>query len=410
MKSPPKGKRCSPNVPAILLAISGTARSSVSMDLVNRYPAIRDLKKRAKARIPFFMWEYLDSGTGDEVGTNRNRAGLDQVLLKASVLKGKVEAELITEFLGQTYDFPFGIAPLGMSGAIWPRSEGMLAELAAARNIPYTMSTMATKTPEDIAHRFAENGWFQLYPPGDMDVLDDMLARIKGAGFRTLVLTVDVPAQSRRERQVRSGLTNPVSLTPRTLAHVATRPAWAWATMKEGLPGMPFITKYSKEKEKGPLPSNAHIGYLLRVPPDWDYLARLREKWSGKLIVKGVLDPDDATRCQKSGADAVWISNHAARQFDALPAAITAVAPIRQAVGPDYPLLYDSGVMGGLDILRAIASGADFVMLGKAFHYGTASLGEKGANHVVDLLQADMIANMGQMGLSRPTEAREQLA
>ena len=379
------------------------------MDLANRYPAISDLRLKARKRIPHFMWEYLDSGTGAEEGDQRNRDGLAQVHLKTAVLRGEVTFDLATEFLGQTFARPFGIAPLGMSGAIWPGAEAALARLAQSANIPYTMSTMATKTPEDIAGLFGENGWFQLYPPGDMDVLDDMLARARNAGFRALVLTVDVPAQSRRERQVRSGLTNPPSITPRTLAHVASCPAWALGTLRHGMPGMPIIAKYSDAPQKGPLPSNAHIGYLLRIPPDWEYLARLREKWDGPLIIKGVLEPEDAVRLQKSGADAVWISNHAARQFDGSRAAIDHVAPIRAAVGPDYPLLFDSGVLGGLDILRAIALGADFVMLGKAFHYGLGALGEIGADHVVDILEADLIANMGQMGIARPKDARNQL-
>jgi len=375
------------------------------MDLANKYPAISDLRRKARRRIPHFMWEYLDSGTGDELGDQRNRDGLANVHLKTTILGGEVTHDLRTDFLGMTFDAPFGIAPLGMSGAIWPGAESALACLAKSANIPYTMSTMATRTPEDIAHQFGENGWFQLYPPGEMDVLDDMLARARAAGFRALVLTVDVPAQSRRERQVRSGLTNPPSITLRTLAHVAQCPAWAIGTLRHGMPGMPIITKYSKVPQKGPLPSNAHIGYLLRVPPDWDYLARLRDKWDGPLIIKGVLEPDDAVRLQNTGADAVWISNHAARQFDGSRAAITHVAPIRAAVGPDFPLLFDSGVMGGLDILRAIALGADFVMLGKAFHYGLGALGTRGADHVVDVLRADLIANMGQMGIERPTQA-----
>ncbi|MDH5799134.1 MAG: alpha-hydroxy-acid oxidizing protein, partial [Paracoccaceae bacterium] len=165
--------------------------------------------------------------------------------------------------------------------------------------------------------------------------------------------------------------------------------------------------KYSTHK--GPLPSTKHIGYLLRIPPDWDYLRRLRDLWKGDFVIKGILTPEDAVQCQKDGADAVWISNHAARQFEAAPAAIDCVAPIRAAVGPDYPLIYDSGVENALDILRAIALGADFVMLGKAFHYGVGALGEKGAEQVVHILKEDLQANMVQMCIARPAEAHERL-
>ena len=377
------------------------------MHLDNKYPAVSDLRRKARRRIPHFMWEYLDSATGTEQGMHRNRAALDNILLKPAVLRGEVTHDLTTTFLGRQYARPFGIAPVGMSGAMWPGAEHMLARLAVRHQIPFCLSTMATRAPEDLKDDIGTQGWFQLYPPGDAEILNDMLSRIRGAGFHTLVLTVDVPSQSRRERQTRGGLTHPPAITPRTLAHIATCPAWAMGTLQHGMPKMPFIGKYSTHK--GPLPSTAHIGYLLRIPPDWDYVKRLRDLWDGPFIIKGILTPEDATACQKAGIDAVWISNHAARQFEAAPAAIHCVAPIRKALGPDYPLIYDSGVEGGLDILRALALGADFVMLGKAFHYGLAALGERGGDHVVHILTEDMLCNMGQMGIARPTEARGSL-
>ncbi len=377
------------------------------MDLDNKYPAISDLRRKARRRIPHFMWEYLDSATGTEQGMHRNRAALDNVLLTPRVLHGEVTHDLTTTLLGRQYAKPFGIAPVGMSGAMWPGAEGMLARLAVRHQIPFCLSTMATRAPEDLKEDVGTQGWFQLYPPGEPEILSDMLARIRGAGFHTLVLTVDVPSQSRRERQTRGGLTHPPTITPRTLAHIAACPAWAIGTLQHGMPKMPFIGKYSTHK--GPLPSTAHIGYLLRVPPDWDYVKRLRDLWDGPFIVKGILNPDDAKACQQAGVDAVWISNHAARQFEAAPAAIDCVAPIRKAVGADYPLIYCSGIEGGLDILRALACGADFVMLGKTFHYGLAALGEMGGDHVVHILTEDMLCNMGQMCIQRGTDARQLL-
>lgn len=377
------------------------------MDLENRYPSLWDLRRAARRRIPHFMWEYLESATGTELGNKRNRDGLDRVLLRTAILQGEVTQDLTTRLMDRTYDFPFGIAPVGMSGAMWPGAERILARLAKARNIPFSLSTMATKAPEDIAHEFGENGWFQIYPPGQPEILDDMLKRIRDAGFTTLTLTVDVPGQSRRERQTRGGLTHPPTITARTLAHIAACPAWALGTLREGMPKMPFIGKYSTHK--GPLPSTAHIGYLLRIPPDWDYLKRLRDLWHGPYVVKGVLNPQDALQCREAGVDAVWVSNHAARQFEGSPAAIDCLGPVRAAVGPDYPLIFDSGVMGGLDILRAIAHGADFVMLGKAFHYGLGAAGAAGAEHVVNILRDDLIANMCQLCIARPSQARECL-
>jgi L-lactate dehydrogenase (cytochrome) len=293
-------------------------------------------------------------------------------------LRGEVIADLTTTFLGQTLSAPIGVAPVGMSGLMWPDAECTLARLGAQHSIPYCMSNVATQTPETLAPHIGDQGWFQLYAPRDPEIRRDMLRRIKNAGFHTLVLTVDVPTASRRERQRRGGLSQPPALTPRILAQVMQCPAWAIGTLKTGMPKLRFLQSYSTHK--GPLPSTAHIGYLLRTAPDWDYLRALRDDWDGKLIVKGVLKSDDAKALTKEGVDAIWVSNHAGRQFD-----------------------------GGLDVLRAIAKGADLVMLGRAFHYGLGAFGPQGADHVVKILTQDIAANMGQMGIATPTGARDHL-
>lgn len=377
------------------------------MDMDSSYPALSDLRKRARRRIPHFVWEYLDSATGCEATIARNRAALDSVVLNPAILRGEVAGDLTTQMLGQTFSAPFGIAPVGMSGLMWPDAERLLAALAARDNIPYCMSNVATQTPEYVGPHAGDMGWFQLYAPRDPNIRRDMLKRIRGAGFHTLVLTVDVPTASRRERQRRGGLTHPPRLTPRILGQVATCPTWALGTLRHGFPRMRFLDSYCDHK--GALPSTAHIGYLMRTAPDWDYLRALRDDWPGKLVIKGVLLPEDARALVNEGADAIWVSNHAGRQFDAAPAALDSVQPIRAAIGPDVPLIYDSSVNSGLDILRAIALGADFVMLGRAFHYGLAAFGAKGAAHVVHILRHDMVANMGQMGIATPAQVREQL-
>lgn len=364
------------------------------MSLHAQYPAIADLKARAKRRIPHFVWEYLDSATGVEATQRRNRTALDQVMLSPSILHGEFEPDLTTTFLNQSYPLPFGIAPVGMSGLIWPGAEQMLARTAARENIPYTLSTVASQVPEDLGPHAGTQGWFQLYPPRDPTIRADILKRVKDSGFHTLVLTVDVPVASRRERQTRGGLTNPPKLTPRLALQAAQCPAWLNGIRKTGMPRLRLMESYSSERSA--LPSNQHIGYLMRTSPDWDYFKSLRDVWDGPLIVKGVGRADDAARLTDEGADAIWVSNHAGRQFDGGPATIEVLPAIRAAT--PLPVIFDSGVEGGLDILRAIALGADFVMLGRAFHYGLAALGEAGATHVVDILRQDLISNMGQIG------------
>lgn len=375
------------------------------MDLHSKFPAISDLRRAARRRIPHFVWEYLDSATGDEMTARRNRDALDRVLMKASILHGEFKPDLTTTLLGRGFPLPFGISPVGMSGLIWPGAEKMLARTAADLGIPYAMSTVATQTPEDIAPHLGEHAWFQMYPPRDEAIRDDMISRARAAGFSTLIMTVDVPVASRRERQTRGGLTQPPRLTPRLAAQAAMCPVWLNGIRQTGMPRMKTLDKYSDFK--GQLPSTEHIGYLLRTSPDWDYLKRLREAWTGPLIVKGVTRPDDAARLQDEGVDAIWISNHAGRQFDAALGAIDTLPAVRAAT--TLPVIFDSGIEGGLDIIRALALGADFVMMGRAWHYALGAAGERGPAHLADMLRKDMEANMGQLGTKTLPELRHCL-
>ncbi|WP_397544320.1 alpha-hydroxy-acid oxidizing protein [Roseovarius salis] len=375
------------------------------MTLDTRYPALSDLRRRARARLPRFVWEYLDSGTGTEATTQRNRDRLDEILLMPSILHGEIDRVTTTEFLGSRFNLPVGIAPVGMSGLVWPDAERTLARSAARAGIPYTLSTVASQTPEDVQPALGEHAWFQMYPPRDPEIRADMLRRARAAGFETLVLTVDVPVGSRRERQTRSGLTQPPRVTPRLLAQIAACPAWALATARRGMPRMRMIDDYMPDT-KG-LPSNQHAGYLLRTSPDRDYLRWLRDAWDGPLIVKGVLDAGDAARLEADGIDAIWVSNHAGRQFDAAPATIAALPAIRAATA--LPLILDGGIEGGLDILRAMALGADFVMMGRGWHYALAALGPRGPDHLAAILKADLESNMGQLGIPDPAAARNRV-
>lgn len=373
------------------------------MDLDLRYPALSDLRARARRRLPHFVWEYLDSATGAETVKHLNRAALDAVRLRPGVLAGPFDTDLATTFLGQAYSAPYGIAPLGMSGLIWPGAEAALAGFAAARRIPYGLSTVATRLPEEVGPLSGEMGWFQLYPPADPEIRADMLARVKSSGFRVLVLTVDVPAASRRERQRRADLSIPPKKTPRMILQAAIRPRWSLGTLAWGIPRLRFMEEYLKLD--GDSPSTAHAGYRLRVNPDWDYVRALRAIWDGPFVLKGILRPQDALRAQAEGVDAVWVSNHAGRQFDGCPAVVDVLPEIRAAV-PDLPLIADGGVEGGLDILRMVARGADFVMLGRAWHYAVAALGPAGVAHLDHILRDDLAANLQQLGLARPADLR----
>jgi L-lactate dehydrogenase (cytochrome) len=377
------------------------------MDLDLSHPSIEDLRLAARKRIPKFAFEYLDSATGRELGLKVNRDALDAIGFMPSVLCGRTKADLQTELLGQTFDLPFGIAPVGMSGLMWAGAERMLAQAAVAHNIPFSLSSVAVASPEDVAPHIGQNGWFQHYPVNSPGLRREMLPRIKAAGFHTLIITVDVPEESRRERQRRANLTVPPRTDLRTLIEMAVRPAWCLAHLREGImPRMRFFDDYVPQRGRE---SFTHAGALIRGIPDWQYLNELREEWDGNLVVKGVLRPEDAKRMVDMGADCIWVSNHSGRQFEAGPAVIDQLPKVRAAVGPDVPLIYDSGVAWGLDIMRARALGADFVMVGRAFQYAVAAFGAKGIEHLVHILQADITANMSQLGAERLDELAQYL-
>jgi L-lactate dehydrogenase (cytochrome) len=372
-----------------------------------RYPALSDLKTACKRRLPWFVWEYLDSATGTESVMRRNRAALDAVLFCPSILRGPVTPDLTTHFLGRDYAMPIGIAPVGMSGLIWPGAEAALARMAQATRLPYCLSTVATRLPEEIGPIAGDMGWFQLYPPKDPAIRADILSRARKAGFGVLVLTVDLPGPSRRERQLRAQLAIPPKLTPSMLWQIARRPSWALGTLRHGTPRLRLMEDYLRLD--GNAPSTAHPGYLLRAAPDWDYLRAVRDLWDGPLVIKGVLDAQDATRLRDAGADALWVSNHGGRQFDGAPDGLSALRQIRAALGPDMPLIYDGGIESGLDILRALACGADFTMLGRGWHHALGALGETGATHLARLLRDDLVANMVQLGVNRLAQAGTRL-
>jgi L-lactate dehydrogenase (cytochrome) len=381
----------------------------MSLDL--RYPALSDLRAASRRRLPRFVWDYLDSATGTESVPARNRAALEAVRFLPAVLEGEFTPDLATDLLGRRFAVPFGIAPVGMSGLVWPGAEATLARTAATVGMPYCLSTVATRRPEEIGPHTGGCGWFQLYPPRDPGIRQDILSRARAAGFGVLVLTLDLPGPSRRERQLRARLTIPPRLTSGMLAQIALRPAWAAAmareVLRDGRPRLRLMEEYLRTD--CPTGSTAHAGYRLRTNPDRAYLEAVRAEWSGPLVVKGIMDPGAAQTALALGADGIWVSNHGGRQFDGAPAGLDVLPGIRGALGPEVPILYDGGVEGGLDILRALARGADFAMLGRGWHHALGALGPAGPAHLAEVLRADLVANMLQMGLHRPAEAAGRL-
>ena len=371
---------------------------------LQKYPAIHDLQERAKRRIPHVAWEYLDMGTGEDRGVQRNRDGLNRVTLLPRLMKGAQSQEIETMLFGRKYAAPFGIAPVGLTGLIWPRTEQILAQTAAKYRFPYTLSTVATQTPETVGPLTGEMGWFQLYPPREPEIRADLLARARDNGFHTMVVTADVPAPSRRERSARAGLRMPPKITPRFVWQGITHPAWTVATLREGLPTLRTMHKYAGTGSIQQV--SGFVGRQLGGTLDWAYLQAVRDLWDGPLVLKGILHPADAEEALKIGVDGIQVSNHGARQFDGTPAAIDALPHIVSQVGGRAAILFDSGVRSGLDVIRALALGADFVMLGRAFIFGVAAFGATGGDHAAEILLADLKNNMAQIGVESVAEIK----
>ena len=373
-------------------------------NLMDKYPGISDLEEKAQKRIPNVAWEYLQSGTGAGDAAERNRAKLRDVTLLPQFVKGTFKPDISTTLFGRDYKTPFGVAPVGLSGLVWPKAECILARTANQYGFPYCLSTVATQTPETVGPLVGEMGWFQLYPPKNPDILRDLLKRAEANGFHTLIITADVPAPGRRERSRKAGLSMPPKINLKMAWEGITHPAWLIETLRNGLPSLKTVESYSDSKDMKGMAEFARFKF--RGDLDWDYIRTVRELWKGPIILKGLLHPQDAQKAVEAGMDGVGVSNHGGRQFDGAPAAVEALPEIVKALDGKAKVIFDSGITSGLDIVRALALGADFVMAGKAFMYGCAALGKQGGDHVADILIEDLRNNMHQLGVTSIEEVK----
>ena len=365
--------------------------------LLHQYPAVSDLARKAKQRIPDVAWEYLIAGTGEEQLLHRNRDALNAITIPPEFCQGDLSPDLSTTLFGQVYQAPFGIAPVGLTGLMWPQAELILAQAATKHSIPFSLSTVATETPEALAPHIGEMGWFQLYPPREQELRQSLMDRAWDAGFKVLLITADVPTPSRRERTKRAGLQMPPKMTPSFIWQGITHPTWTWYTLRRGLPKLRTVASYSQFQDMMSVGKfvRARLGGNL----SWEICEEIKAYWPGPVVLKGVLHPADAERAIAIGMDGIVVSNHGGRQFDGAPAAIEALPRIAQVAKGKTALIMDSGIRTGLDILRALSLGADFTLLGRAFLFGVAALGAYGGEHVIEILRDDLKNNMIQLGV-----------
>jgi isopentenyl diphosphate isomerase/L-lactate dehydrogenase-like FMN-dependent dehydrogenase len=361
--------------------------------MTKKYYCIEDFRVGAQQRMPRVIFDYVDGAAGFETSSRLNREVIEQVRLLPRVLVDIRQRELAKKFLGRTWGLPFGIAPMGMCNLAWPNTDKVFAAAAVDHGIPVCLSTFGSSSIEDMGERASGNGWFQLYVGPSVDDAMDLVQRAEDTGYEYLLLTVDVPVVSARPREQRQGFEAPFRMRPRQFVDFATHPQWVFHTLVDGVP-----------KPVNVLPANAVVNQPtftrneIRGHIDWQFLAKLRERWTGKLILKGVLSADDAVRIRDAGVDAVYVSNHGGRQLDAAPAAIDVLPEIRQAVGVDYPLIFDSGLRSGEGIVKALALGADFVMLGRPFLYAAGADGQRGVFRLVDMLKNELLLALAQIG------------
>lgn len=356
-----------------------------------RFADAADTRAIAQRRLPRMVFDYIDGAAGRETAAKANLAGLDALRLLPRVLQSTEGANLSTDFLGQTLAQPWGIAPMGMCNLAWPGADTMLARAASQRGMPLGVSTAASTNLETLHRLSAGQAWFQLYVTGGTEAALALADRAAQAGYRHLILTVDVPKVAPRPRDVRNGFAMPLRLGPAQYWDFAMHPAWSLSTLWAGVP------RTANFSEKA-----AFDRYASRAGANWEFLDRLRAHWKGHLIVKGVLHPQDAVRIRDAGADAVYVSNHGGRQLDSAPGAIEQLGLIRAALGPDYPLLFDSGIRSGEDVVKALARGANLVMLGRAVLYAIAAGGAQALDQYLDAVQESALTALVQLGVRSP--------
>lgn len=365
--------------------------------MVTSLPSPDDLRNKARTRIPRFAFEYLDGGCNEDVNLLKNTAEIRDVELKPFYLHKYPGASLKTTLFGHEYDAPFGVAPVGLQGLIWPNSPEILAKAAVAHNIPYILSTVSTASIERIADITGGRFWFQLYHPREDALRDDILLRAQNAQCPVLVILCDVPSFGFRPRDIRNGLAMPPKMSARNILQIMGKPNWAIQTLWYGQPNFATMKKYMPKnldlRQLGAFMNHTFSGRM-----DEDRIARIREKWSGKLVLKGIASLEDTETAIRLGLDGVIVSNHGGRQLDAGQSAIKPLAEIAQKYGHQITVMMDSGIRSGPDIARTIASGAAFTFLGRTFMYSVAALGKQGGDHAISMLKAQLQQVMEQVG------------
>lgn len=380
----------------------------MAMNFDTRYPSMDDLRNRAQKRMPRFAFEYLEGGCNEDVNIKRNTDELREVTLKPRYIKDFTKASLKTELFGHEYDAPFGIAPVGLQGLMWPNSPEILAKAAFKHNIPFILSTVTTMDIERASELTEGKFWYQLYNPAKDAIRNDIIDRCAAAGCETLVLLCDVPTFGYRPRDFRNGLALPPKMTAANILQILGRPNWAFKTLKYGTPTFETLKPYTPEglnlKQLGAFMDRTFSGRLNaeRIKP-------IRDKWKGNLVLKGVASEEDTQEAINLGFDGIIVSNHGGRQLDAGESTVAPTQRISEKYKGQIKIMMDSGMRSGPDMARAIASGAEFTFMGRSFMYGVGALGNKGGDHTIGMLKTQLQQIMDQLCCEKIEDLHQHL-
>lgn len=361
-----------------------------------KYPSIDDLRNKARKKIPGFAFEYLDGGCNEDVNLFKNTADLRNVELIPQYLTKHTGSSLQTELFGHTYDAPFGIAPVGLQGLMWPKATEILALAAHQHNIPFILSTVTTSSIEKVSELTEGKFWYQLYHPAENSLRDDILKRLQDVQCPVLVLLCDVPSFGYRPRDIRNGLAMPPRMTLNNMLQITTRPHWALQTLLKGSPEFatlkPYIPASLNMKQLGLFMNKTFSGRL-----NEEKIKPIRDKWKGKIVLKGVASEEDTAMAVRLGFDGIIVSNHGGRQLDAGESAVHSLQRINKNYAGKIKIMMDSGIRSGPDVARAMACGAEFTFLGRSFMYGVSALGKNGGNHTIVILKTQLQQVMEQL-------------
>ncbi len=373
----------------------------------SQYPSIDDLREKSKKRIPKFAFEYLDGGCNDDVSIVRNTSDIREVQLQPRYLNNRGVSSSKTKILGMEFDAPFGIAPVGLQGLMWPNSPEILAKAAFKHNIPFILSTVTTMNIERASELTEGKAWFQLYNPVEDVLRNDIINRAEAAGCPVLVLLCDVPTFGYRPRDIRNGLALPPKMSVKNILQILGKPTWAYNTLKYGQPTFETLKPYTPEglnlRQLGQFMDKTFSGKL-----NAEKIKPIRDQWKGKLVLKGVASEQDTLDAIEMGFDGIIASNHGGRQLDAAQSTINSLKDIVKH-GDKIEIMMDSGMRSGPDIARAIASGAKFTFMGRSFMYGVGALGKNGGDHTIAITKRQFQQVMDQLCCERVEDLPKHL-